>query len=133
MRAEAYAVVGPAVGTAIHTVWNEPLRRASHRNLDAGGSRFGDIAVVLFLVAQCLDGIFTYVGVAAFGIGVEANPLIASLMMTFGHGAALTGAKSIAAALGICLHLRQVHGAVALLTLFYFAVAIVPWTAILFF
>jgi hypothetical protein len=41
-------------------------------------------------------------------------------------------AKTIAAVLGIALHLRGVHTAVALLTAFYFAVAIVPWVAILF-
>jgi hypothetical protein len=123
MRAEAYAVAGPYVGTAVHTVWKLPFER----------SIFGDVAVVLFLLAQCLDGVFTYVGVASFGISIEANPLIAGLMTTFGHGAALAGAKSVAAILGICLHLRQVHGAVALLTGFYIAAAVVPWTMILFF
>jgi uncharacterized membrane protein len=104
-------------------VWKLPFER----------SIFGDVAVVLFLLAQCLDGVFTYVGVASFGISIEANPLIAGLMTTFGHGAALAGAKSVAAILGICLHLRQVHGAVALLTGFYIAAAVVPWTMILFF
>ena len=53
-------------------------------------------------------------------------------MDTFGHGAGLIGAKLIAAALGICLHLRQVHSAVALLAGFYLVVAIVPWVVILF-
>lgn len=69
----------------------------------------------------------------SFGLGIEANPIIASLMMQFGHGPALTLAKLFAGALGICLHMRQVHGAVALLTGFYITAAIVPWTAILFF
>jgi hypothetical protein len=88
--------------------------------------------LVLFLVAQCLDGIFTYVGVTTFGIAVEANPLIAALMMQFGAGAALVGAKVVAGVLGIALHLRQVHAAVAALTLFYVTIALGPWTAILF-
>jgi hypothetical protein len=48
-------------------------------------------------------------------------------MGTFGHGVALTFAKGIATALGVCLHLRQIHGAVAVLAGFYIAVAIVPW------
>jgi len=86
---------------------------------------------VLFLLAQCFDGIFTYVGVTAFGVAVEANPLIAALMVEFGAGAALIGAKTVAGLLGIALHLREVHGAVAGLTIFYVAVAIIPWTAIL--
>lgn len=123
MAATACAARAPIFGTDVPNVWNRPVRR----------SLFGDTAVVLFLLAQCFDGVFTYVGVASFGIGIEANPIIAGLMNTFGHGAALTGAKSVAAGLGICLHLREIHGAVALLTGFYFAAAIVPWTAILFF
>lgn len=94
---------------------------------------FGDVAVVLFLLAQCCDGVFTYVGVTTFGTGIEANPIIASLMHVFGQGAALAGAKSVAAVLGICLHLREIHVVVAVLTAFYFAAAIIPWTAILFF
>jgi uncharacterized membrane protein len=121
MAAEAYALAEPFVGITVPKV--RPVRR----------SLFGDVAVVLFLLAQCFDGVFTYVGVASFGIAIEANPILASLMTTFGHGAALAGAKAVAGILGICLHLHEVHGAVALLTGFYVAVALVPWAAILFF
>jgi hypothetical protein len=77
--------------------------------------------------------VFTYVGVASFGRSVEANPIIVALMGAFGEGVALAGAKIVAGALGICLHLREVHGAVALLTGFYIAAAIVPWSVLLFF
>jgi hypothetical protein len=122
MAAEAYAVPAPLVGNPIPTVWKGPVRK----------SVFGDIAVVLFLLSQCFDGVLTYVGVASFGLGIEANPLLTALMTTFGHGAGLAGAKIVAGTLGICLHLREVHGAVAVLTGFYFAVAIAPWAAILF-
>ena len=92
---------------------------------------FGELMLVLFLLAQCFDGVLTYVGVKTFGVGVEANPLIAALMLEFGAGAALVGAKVTASVLGIALHLREVHGAVAALTLFYLAIAIAPWAAIL--
>ena len=95
-------------------------------------SLFGDAVVIVFLLAQCFDGVFTYVGVLTYGLSIEANPLIATLMDTFGHGVALTGAKMVAAALGICLHLRQIHSAVAVLAGFYVVVAIVPWIMILF-
>lgn len=123
MAAEACAVSRPMFGSAVPTVWNRPVRR----------SLFGDVALTLFLLAQCFDGVFTYVGVASFGPSVEANPIIVALMTTFGQGVALTGAKIVAAVLGVGLHLRQVHSAVALLTGFYVAAAIVPWTALLFF
>ena len=89
--------------------------------------------LVAFLLVQCFDGVFTYVGVTAFGLGIEANPVVAGLMAQFGHAGGLLGAKVMAAVLGICLHLRKVHLAVAMLTGFYAAAAIAPWTLILFF
>lgn len=123
MQATAYAAPAPLLGSTLPRVWNAPVRR----------SIFGDTVLVLFLLAQCFDGVFTYVGVLSFGLHIEANPVIASLMAVFGQGPALAGAKIVAGALGICLHLREVHGAVAALTAFYVVAAIAPWTAILFF
>ena len=96
-------------------------------------SRFGDVILVAFLLVQCCDGVFTYVGVSAFGLGIEANPIIAGLMANLGHGVGLLSAKVMAAFLGICLHFRQVHLAVAMLTGFYAAAAVGPWVFILFF
>jgi len=93
---------------------------------------FGDLALVAFLLAQCLDGVFTYVGVAAFGMGAEGNPVIAGLMTHLGHGPGLLGAKMMAAFLGVTLHHLQVHHVVAALTGFYVAAAIGPWALILF-
>jgi hypothetical protein len=111
----------PAVDTSVPHLWN---RRPS---------LFGDIALVFFLLAQCFDGVFTYVGVASFGLGVEANPIVATLMAHLGHGTGLMSAKIVASVLGIGLHLLRVHNAVALLTVFYLAAAIVPWSVLLFF
>jgi hypothetical protein len=93
--------------------------------------RFGNAAVVIFLLAQCLDGVLTYVGVTTFGTRIEGNPLIALLMSHLGEGAALLIAKSTAGALGMALHLGGVHRAVACLACFYVAAAVVPWMAIL--
>jgi hypothetical protein len=123
MQATAYAAPAPYVGTTLPTVCNGPVRR----------SLYGDAVLVLFLLAQCFDGVFTYVGVLSFGLHVEANPVIAGLMAAFGSGPALAGAKIVAGTLGILLHVREVHNAVAALTAFYLVAAIGPWTAILFF
>jgi hypothetical protein len=90
-------------------------------------SRFGDIAVVTFMVVQALDGILTYLGVHIWGPSVEANPLISSAVSFAGVGTGVAMAKLFAVGLGMVLHLRRVHGVVALLTAFYVAVAIVPW------
>ena len=95
-------------------------------------SRFGDLAVVLFLMAQAADGALTYVGVRQLGLAVEANPLISWLIVSFGEVGALAGAKLVAGGFGIALHLSAVHKVVAGLTLFYVVVAVFPWIAILY-
>jgi uncharacterized membrane protein len=103
--------------------------------MSAGPKRsvFGDFALVAFLVAQACDGVFTYVGIATIGPGIEGNPLIAALMHFMGGGAALIGAKVIAGSLGILLHLTGVHRIVAALTCLYLVAAVVPWATLLFF
>ena len=121
MAQAAYLDPGSVFGNQLPKVWKPRLRR----------SLFGDVAIVTFLLAQLFDGIFTYIGVRTYGLGIEANPLIAGLMASYGHTTALVAAKSVAGALGVCLHLREVHAAVAALTGFYMIVAIVPWVAIL--
>ena len=93
-------------------------------------SRFGDLVVVGFLLVQCLDGVFTYLGVAIWGLSIEANPLISSAMAGLGVAAGLGAAKGVAIGFGMLLHLRRIHNLVALLTAIYFAVAILPWTAL---
>jgi hypothetical protein len=121
MAAAAYSTPSIFFGTALPKVSKPPP------------SRFGDIALVVFLAAQFADGMFTYLGVTAFGIGIEANPIVVSLMTHLGHGPGLMSAKMAAAILGICLYLREIHGAVAMLAGLYLIVAIAPWTVVLFF
>jgi uncharacterized membrane protein len=97
------------------------------RQTTAGRSRFGDVVIVLFLLAQAADGVMTYVGVATFGVNMEANPLLASLMAMFGQGATIAGAKVTASILGISLHLVGVHRILAVLTGIYAVGALLPW------
>src|SRR2546428_2621881 len=93
-------------------------------------SSFGDLIVVGFMLVQCLDGAFTYLGVTIWGLGIEANPLISSAVNAAGLGAGLAGAKLIAIGFGIALHLSRAHYIIALLTALYVAIAILPWTAL---
>ncbi len=95
---------------------------------DAANSRFGDIAVVIFVLVQALDGALTYLGVHIWGPAIEANPLVSSAVSVAGVGGGLAGAKLVAVAFGIVLPLRGVHHIIALLTAFYVAAAILPWT-----
>jgi hypothetical protein len=93
-------------------------------------SLFGDLVVLTFLMTQCLDGVFTYLGVAIWGPGIEANPLISSAMGVVGVVYGVAGAKAVAIGFGMLLHLRRVHNLVAALTAIYVAAAILPWTAL---
>ena len=89
---------------------------------------FGNLAVVVFVLVQCLDGVLTYLGVHIWGMSIEANPLVSSAVSFAGVGTGLAATKMFAVGLGIMLHLRRIHLVVAALTLFYVAVAILPWT-----
>jgi hypothetical protein len=122
MSTASYVLPASFCGRSAANPWSFSVRR----------SLFGDAVLIVFLLAQCLDGVFTYVGVKTYGISAEANPLIATLMIYVGHGTALMGAKLLAGLLGIGLHIGQVHSAVAMLAVFYLAVAVFPWISILF-
>jgi hypothetical protein len=91
---------------------------------------FGDLSLLVFVLVQALDGGLTYAGVRIWGPGIEANPLISSAIMSAGPGMGLASAKLMAVGFGMVLHLHQTHVAVALLTVFYLVVAILPWTAL---
>ena len=96
------------------------------------GRLFGDVAVVVFLLAQVSDGVLTYIGVSTYGLSIEGNPLITWLMASLGEGPGLAAAKVTAGFFGMALHLSAVHKAVAVLAGFYIVVAIIPWLAILY-
>ena len=95
--------------------------------------RFGDVALVVFLLAQAFDGVLTYVGVSTYGLRMEGNPFVGWLMSAMGEAAGLATAKVAAGVFGIALHLSAVHKTVALLAVFYVAVAVLPWVAVLFY
>jgi len=101
-----------------------------YKRWDTPKSTFGDVVVVGFLIVQYLDGVLTYLGVSIWGPDIEANPLISSAIALAGPIPGLAGAKLVAIGFGIMLHLRRVHNLVALLTLVYLAVAILPWAAL---
>ncbi len=101
-----------------------------YKRWDEPRSLFGDLMVVTFLVMQCLDGIFTYLGVGIWGPGIEANPLISSAMSLLGVVCGVAGAKAVAISFGMLLHLRRVHNMVAALTAIYFTAAILPWATL---
>src|SRR5688572_33026292 len=88
---------------------------------------FGDLAVVVFLLAQVSDGVLTYIGVSTYGLEIEGNPLIAWLMESMGEGPGLAAAKITAGIFGMALHIAGVHKAVATLAGFYVEIGRASW------
>ena len=103
-----------------------PFRRRSYDP----SNFWGDVVIVGYLIAQCLDGVLTYLGVRIWGVHVEANPLISSVIGLAGVAGGVIIAKAVAVGFGVVLHLRRVHTPVAVLTIVYLTVAILPWTAL---
>lgn len=91
--------------------------------------RLSRLVLLLFLVAQFWDGIFTWVAVHAHGMTAEGNLLLASWMAMVGPTPTLLAAKVGAAAGGVLLYTRGIHGVLAGLTLLYAVGAIGPWLA----
>jgi hypothetical protein len=92
--------------------------------------RVSRIVLLLFLVAQVCDGLFTYVAVSAVGLHAEGNLLLSSLMAFAGPGSVLLGAKLVAAAAGVFVYTRGLHRTLAGLTFFYGVAAVVPWLVV---
>jgi Domain of unknown function (DUF5658) len=99
-----------------------------YRRWDTRRCLFGDVVIVAFVLAQCLDGLFTYLGVSHWGLGAEGNPLVSSAVAVAGLGPGLVAVKLVAVGLGMSLHVCRVHNLLALLTAIYFGGAILPWT-----
>jgi len=85
------------------------------------------LVLLLFIVAQAWDGIFTYTAVYAHGLHVEGNPLLGAWMAFAGPLPGLVIAKCVAAGAGVVLYVRGVHKTLAALTALYGLCAITPW------
>jgi Domain of unknown function (DUF5658) len=89
------------------------------------------LVLVIFLVAQVLDGVLTYAGIRQLGLGVEANELLVFYIDAFGVGTALVGAKGLACACGLILYVAHYHRPLAVAAGAYLGVAVVPWVVVL--
>ncbi len=88
-------------------------------------------AFALFAAIQLADGALTAAGVAQFGAGIEANPLLAFVATGAGFGATLVAAKLAAIGFAAVLYVQARHLTLAVLTLAYVVGAVMPWTFLL--
>jgi hypothetical protein len=84
-----------------------------------------------FLLAQTLDGAFTYVAVDTHGVMAEGNVLVATWIALVGPGVAVMGAKSLAGACGVLLYGVGRQRVLIALTVFYAIAAVAPWMLLL--
>lgn len=103
------------------TAW---LRRAGSLWSTVG---LGAPTLFVFVAVQCTDAWLTAIGINRFGSTVEANPILAWYVTTFGAGIALVSAKVIAIGCAAALYAQAWHRTLAALTLLYLIVAIIPW------
>ena len=85
----------------------------------------------IFILTQVLDGALTYWGVSKFGIEVESNVGLASLMQAMGPGPALLAAKALAVGCGAILFATTSFRVLAVATGWCLGFAVVPWLALL--
>jgi Domain of unknown function (DUF5658) len=93
-------------------------------------SLYGNAIMLVFVLTQVADGLFTYFGIKMFGAAIEGNPLVAWYVVAYGAGVALVGAKGLALACGAALHLREMHRTIGALTIVYLTAAVWPWLQI---
>lgn len=88
-------------------------------------------ALALFIAVQFADGVLTSIGVARYGTGVEANPLLVHSMLSYGSWTTLVAAKCVAVLGGSVLHVCAYDFVLAGLTAGYVFATVLPWSLIL--
>jgi hypothetical protein len=83
--------------------------------------------LALFVSVQVADACLTSFGIARFGMAAEGNPMLALGFVLFGPAASLTFAKGTAVIGAVLLYRFSRHFLIALLTVMYVFVAIMPW------
>lgn len=95
-------------------------------------SRQARLVLAIFIVTQVLDGALTYWGVSRFGVQIEFNSWLASLMTAVGPAPALLAAKAVACGCGFVLFVTTSFRVLAVATGWCLGFAVVPWVALAF-
>jgi hypothetical protein len=118
-----------------------PARRTAKRNvaiLSHPRTTASEIALLGFIVAvlQVADGVLTGVGMAHFGLHMEGNIILRTLMHHLGYVPALLLVKTIAVGVvaSLCIHgwrVRWLKHALRGIIALYLFVAVIPWVVLL--
>jgi hypothetical protein len=88
------------------------------------------LVLAIFVATQVLDGMLTYWGVSRFGVHIEFNSWLATLMNAIGPAPALLAAKSLACLCGVVLFATTSFRVLAVATGWCLGFAVVPWVAL---
>lgn len=94
-------------------------------------ARHATLVFAVFLTAQILDGVLTYLGVSRLGLEMEANPLLSMSMYAIGAPRALLSSKLLACVCGYILYRSAFHRPLAITAGLCVGVAVVPWLGII--
>ena len=106
------------------------LRAILTRTLPGSGTHT-ILILALFAAVQVADAALTAMGVVRYGPAIEANPIVASCIDTYGLLSGLCAAKAFAIGGGAILHATTQSLALVLLTVFCVFAALVPWAVAL--
>ena len=95
--------------------------------MDVNSARQAPIVLAIFVATQVLDGMLTYWGVSRFGVHIEFNSWLATLMSAIGPAPALLAAKSLACMCGVVLFATTSFRVLAVATGWCLGFAVVPW------
>ena len=90
------------------------------------------LVLAIFILTQVMDGALTYWGVSRFGVQIEFNSWLASLMTAVGPAPALLAAKAVACGCGFVLFVTTSFRVLAVATGWCLGFAVVPWVALAF-
>ena len=99
--------------------------------VDARDVRQPMIVLATFLMVQVLDGVLTYWGVRQYGVYVEGNALVQTVIQAIGVAPALLATKAFACLCGLILHITSSHRPLAIAAGTYIAFALFPWFMLL--
>jgi hypothetical protein len=90
-----------------------------------------DATLVAFIVAQTLDALLTYRGLAVFGMTAEANPVVAWYVSMLGAAGGLAVVKLLSVGCALALHRLEQDRILGGLTMLCVGVAVLPWARLL--
>jgi hypothetical protein len=109
-------------GTSPRVFWHSMCGRTGVRSLNQATLVLG-----IFVMTQVLDGALTYWGVNQFGLDIESNTYLLTLMRAIGPAPALIAAKALACMCGLVLFCTTSFRVLAVATGWCLGFAVVPW------